>query len=278
MPSPFPGMDPFLEDPEVFPDLHDSLIIFLKQRLQTALPNPYYAISSARAWLEISQRIIKPDVNVRKGKDGAPRQSESAGGVAVAVATPRTQPVVVHVSPEEVRETFLEVYFKEVDGPRLVTSIEVLSPSNKTPGAHGRKPYRRKQRAVLRSKVHLVEIDLLRGGKHTSAVPLPAALGQAGSFDYHVSIRRFDHPADFLVYPIRLEQRLPEIAIPLLPDAPPVTVDLQSVFDQSYDAGPYQRRNVYTSAALVPPLRPEQAEWTSRLLRDKGLIPPAATT
>jgi len=272
-------MDPFLENPEIFPDLHDSLIFLLKQTLQGRLPKPYYAASSARTWLEVSRLIIKPDVNVLKGKEGVPRQPVTAGGTAVAVAAnPRTQPVVVHVSPEEVRETFLEIYVEDPAGKRLVTSIEVLSPSNKTPGSHGRKPYRRKQRAVLRSKVHLVEIDLLRGGKHTSAVPLAAALGQTGAFDYHACIRRFDHPADFLLYPIRLEQRLPEIAIPLLPDVPAVSIDLQTVFEQSYDAGPYSRSIYYADATPVPPLSAEQAEWAGRLLREKGLIPPPATT
>jgi Protein of unknown function (DUF4058) len=277
MPSPFPGMDPFLEDPQVFPDLHDSLIILFKQALQSRLPKPYYATSNARTWLEVSQLIIKPDVNVLKGREGAPRQARTTGGLAVASAA-RTQPVVVHVSPEEVREPFLEIYVDEPGGPRLVTSIEVLSPSNKTPGAHGRKPYRRKQRQVLRSKVHLVEIDLLRGGKHTSAVPLAAALRQAEPFDYHVCIRRFDHPADFVVYPIRLEQRLPEITIPLLPDVPAVPMDLQVVFDQSYDAGPYSRSVHYADTTPAPPLRPEQTEWATRLLREQGLIPPATTT
>lgn len=276
MPSPFPGMDPFLEGADVFPDLHDSLIIFLKQFLQGRLPRPYYATSNARTWLEVSQCVIRPDVNIVRNRDGNPRQPESGGGVAVASPT-GNQPVVVHVSPEEVRETFLEIHVEEAGGPRLVTSIEVLSPSNKTPGAHGRKPYRRK-RQILLSKVHLVEIDLLRGGRHTSAVPLAAALGHTQPFDYHVCIRRFDHPTDFLLYPIRLDQRLPEIGIPLLPESPAVAVDLQSVFDQSYDAGPYSRSIRYSEAQPVPPLRPEQAEWARRLLDQQSLLPPAEAT
>jgi hypothetical protein len=179
------------------------------------------------------------------------------------------------VSPEEVRETFLDIYAQQRDEPRLVTCIEVLSPTNKTPGAHGRKPYRKKQREVLHSKVHLVEIDLLRGGKHTTAVPHAVALRQTGMFDYHVCIRRFNHPADYLVYPIRLDQRLPQIAIPLLPGVSDVPIDLQTVFEQSYDVGPYRRSIRYAERTPVPPLRPEQVEWATRVLREKGLLPPA---
>ena len=62
-----------------------------------------------------------------------------------------------------------------------------------------------------------------------------------GAFDYHVSVHCFDDPETFFVYPIRLEDRLPPVAIPLLPGDSPVTVDLQSVFDRCYDAGPYAR-------------------------------------
>jgi hypothetical protein len=184
-----------------------------------------------------------------------------------------TEPIVIHVSSDDVREPFLDIYVPQSGGARLVTSIDILSPTNKAPGSHGRKPYRKKQREILRSKVHLVEIDLLRGGRHTTAVPLANGLRQFRPFDYHVCVRRFDHPRDYLVYPIRLEQRLPSIAVALLPDVSPVPIDLQAVFDQSYDAGPYRRSIRYAEVTPVPPLRPEQAEWAAQLLRAKGLLP-----
>jgi Protein of unknown function (DUF4058) len=93
---------------------------------------------------------------------------------------------------------------------------------------------------------------------------------RAGSFDYHVSVHRFDRFEDFLVYPIQLDDRLPEIAIPLLPGDPDVTIDLQAVFDRSYDTGPYRRRVRYAESTPVPPLRPERAEWAARLLGGIG--------
>src|SRR5262249_3375997 len=126
----------------------------------------------------------------------------------------------------------------------------------------------RKQKEILASQVHLVEIDFLRGGEHTTAVPLDRVLAECGSFDYHVSVHGFDDFETFFVYPIRLEDRLPPIAIPLLPGAPSVTLALQSVFDRCYDAGPYAREVRYGADTLIPPLRPDQAAWAARTLQD----------
>jgi hypothetical protein len=137
---------------------------------------------------------------------------------------------------------------------------------NKTPGEHGRDLYRRKQRELLASQVHLVEIDFLRGGEHTTAVPLDLAEGACGAFDYHVSVHPFDDFETFFVYPIRLADRLPAIAIPLLPGDPSVTLDLQSVLDRCYDAGPYAREIRYGEDPVIPPLQPDQAAWVERTL------------
>ena len=85
-------------------------------------------------------------------------------------------------------------------------------------------------------------------------------------FDYHIAVRPFDDLETILVYPIRLEDRLPTIDIPLLPGDPSVTLDLQAVFDRCYDAGPYAREIRYAEDAVIPPLRPEQAAWAERIL------------
>jgi hypothetical protein len=167
----------------------------------------------------------------------------------------------------------LEVYTRKDGKKRLVTTIEVLSWSNKTRREKGRKLYKKKQRETLRSRVHLVEIDLLRGGEPTTAVPHDLAVALAGPFDYHVCIHHFDNREAFFVYPIRLEEQLPEIAIPLLPGDPAVSLDLQAVFNRCYDTGPYRRSVRYAEDVIVPPLRPEQAEWAQRVLREKGLVP-----
>ena len=175
------------------------------------------------------------------------------------------RPVTVKVAHDQFREPFIEIYTRGDEGKRLVTSIEVLSLSNKTPGEQGRELYVRKQKEVLASKAHLVEIDLLRAGEHVSAVPLEAATEVCGDFDYHISVRCFDIEDSFFVYPIHLEERLPPIDVPLLPGDPPVTLDLQAVFDRCSDAGPYSREIRYGEDKLAPASRPNgrggRANW-----------------
>jgi hypothetical protein len=265
MPSPFPGMDPYLEGPDWFPDLHGSLIFGLKEALQARLPEPYYAQSDQRTWLEYSQRYIEPDVNVLRSGRGT-RDRGRVG--AVAVAEPE-EPVVVSVETvvdDEHTETFLEIRARRGDEIRVVTTIEVLSLANKAPGAKGRELYLSKQREVLDGQANLVEIDLLRGGSHATAVPRDLADAKAGPFDYHVVIHQFDRVNDYFVYPVRLEARLPVIPIPLLPGDPAVAIDLQAVLDRAYDAGPYRRAIRYGEDPIDPPLGPEQAEWAARRL------------
>lgn len=236
MPSPFPGMDPYLEQPDVFPGLHDRLIAYLSEALQPLLPAPYFADLGRRAWIEVSER-----------------------------------PLVIRVPHDERQEPFVEIYAGRGKQRRLVTSIEVLSPSNKQPGEDGRNLYLRKQRELLRSKVHVVEIDLLRGGEHTTAVPHDRLLAEAGSFDYHICVHRFDNLEDFFVYPVRLPESLPVVNIPLLPGDESVAVDLQTVFTRSYDTGPYAREIDYRHDRPVPPLTPKQSRWAKQCLVKAGI-------
>ncbi|MCI0379696.1 MAG: DUF4058 family protein [Gemmataceae bacterium] len=231
MPSPLPGMDPFLEDAELFPDLHNSLITYLRESLNATLPSPYYAATASRTEAE----------------------------------TPDVIPVFV----DEVQESFLEIFTKK-GKERLVTSIELLSLSNKTPRDKGRRKYLKKQQTLLRKKVHLVEIDLLRGGKHVTAVPRALAEAKAGPFDYHVCVRRFDKPEEFHVYAWSLGERLPIFSLPLLPGDGSVPVDLQQLFDRAYDTGPYRFQVDYRQKPPPPPLTAEQARWLKSALREKA--------
>jgi Protein of unknown function (DUF4058) len=266
MPSPFPGMDPYLESPDWFPDLHGTLIVMMKGMLQQALPETYYAQANQRVWLEYSQRYVEPDVEVFGPK--TERRPQDRGGLAVATYQQRP-PLVVSVEMVEhgpFRESFLEIRQRREKEVRLVASIEILSPSNKTIGNPGREKFLQKQREILESETHLIEIDLLRGGSHAIAVPREVVEQQASTFDYLVSIHRFDRPKEFLIHPFALSERLPEIAIPLLPGDGDVMVNLQALFDQSYDFGPYHREVAYGRDPIVPSLKPEQVEWVKALL------------
>src|SRR5262245_6480259 len=117
MPSPFPGMDPFLEDPTVFPNLHGKLIAYIEEYLQPRLPIPYFAASSERVWLEASERHIEPDVDVLRRRPNAEANGGEQGAGA-ALAT-RTQAATVLLAEEERRQPFLELYARRGGGDRL---------------------------------------------------------------------------------------------------------------------------------------------------------------
>jgi Protein of unknown function (DUF4058) len=271
MASPFPGMDPYLENPDWFPGLHANLIVFMKGALQPNLTESYYADSSQRVWVEYSQRHIEPDVEVVQS---ARRTRRRAGGGGLALAEPGQEggPFLVTVETIEhgpFKESFLEIRRRRGKEAQIVTTIEVLSPANKKIGNPGREKFLEKQRETLASEIHLVEIDLLRGRAHALAVPKDLVTAQAGSFEYMVSIPRYNRPNEFLIYPITLRLRLPKIAIPLSPGDPHVTLDLQDVFDRSYDFGPYRREIDYGKDRIVPRLKPEQAEWATSLIKSR---------
>jgi hypothetical protein len=269
MPSPFPGMDPYLESARFFSDLHSGLIFAMKDDLQGKLSQAYYAQSGQRVWLEVSERYVEPDVNVMRERREIPHRDH--GGVAVAEPEVETEiasgePILITVETVEHDdhiENFLEIHSRWSGQDRLIATIELVSPSNKAPGDEGYDKYRAKQREMLAGQVHLIEIDLLRAGTHVTAVPKDIAKEKAGPFDYHVSVHRFDRPKDFLVYPIRLQQRLPVITVPLLPEDPPVQLDLQAAFNRAYDAGPYRKAIWYGKDPIEPPLQPDQAAWAA---------------
>jgi Protein of unknown function (DUF4058) len=201
---------------------------------------------------------------LRSGGVKPARRRRDADNGGVAVAEPVTSdPVVVSVGwlvGDPFHEPYLEIHRRQGTDDVVVAVLEILSPSNKMPGDHGRNLYVAKQQETLLSQAHLIEIDLLRDGTHATAVPLDLALDKAGSFDYHVCVHRSDQYKDFLVYPIKLETRLPVIAVPLLPGDPDVALDLKSVFDRAYDEGPYERAVRYDMATVEPALPPHQIE------------------
>lgn len=271
MPSPFPGMDPWLESPGVFPDFHNTFIANMRAAISVVLPPPYFAAIGTRVVVEIdtNRRRVEPDVDIFKpgGKNGHHQDDPpSSQGNTIATAA---HPVVVHVQQFESIEWTLEVRAGEHDDD-LITSIEILSRSNKRPG-RGRKEYLRKQKEMMGRQVHLVELDLLRSGRHTTAVPGANLHSDVGAFDYHISIWRADRPADFEIYPILVTQQLPNITIPLRRETKPITIDLQSVFDRTYDEANYPRRLRYDQPP-DPPLSSEQAAWANNILREKGFI------
>jgi hypothetical protein len=273
-------MDPYLEHRDFFPGLHGDMITYLKEFIQPLLPSHYVAKTNERVWMEVSERVIEPDVEVLTTRPGpAARLDEHA---AVAVAQSEQLPVVISLEgpDEEFRETFLEIFTGSAGSTRLVTTLEVLSKANKAFASEGWMLYRKKQREMLESQVNLVEIDLLRGGEHTTAVPLKLLAYRAGACDYHVCVHQFERQWQFSVYPIQLHDPLPVISIPLLPGEAPVKVDLQQVFGRCYETGAYERLIDYQHREPTPRLRQDQAAWARSLIAKwaaPGPQPPKAS-
>jgi uncharacterized protein DUF4058 len=268
MPGPFPAMDPYLEHPARWPGLHQSLITYTRETLNTLLPPRYAAEIGERLYITQPSRSIYPDVTVWQRRP--PETGESGrGGTAVAVAAAADPPWILTLEPVEIREVFIEIFPIE-DQSRLVTVIQVLSYANKTRGSEGRELYLRKQQELLQSTTSLIEIDLLRAGEHTVAPPREEVLLRCGRWDYLVSLHRGGTGRVFEGWSILLRNRLPRIAIPLADGDPDVVLDLQPVFDRCYDTGPYARRLDYRTDP-EPPLAGEDAAWADALLRERGL-------
>jgi len=269
-------MDPYLENPGIFLDFHDAFIAYLREAMQPELPDPYVAALGRRAWVEVSERFIGPDVNVlhthslpASARSSAIPMSIANQGVSVATIEV-TEPVVVHVPHDEQVETRVELYVGRGQDRRLVTAIELLSPANKTASERGRELYLRKQKELLDTKTHLIEIDFLRAGLHTTAVPENRYKRSVAPTPYHVCAHRFDRFEDFLIYPIRFQDKLPTIAIPLLPGDGEIAISLQKVFERTYAAGPYHREIDYTNDVPPPPLNEADRQWVMQVIATRS--------
>lgn len=271
MPSPFPSMDPYLEDPAFWEGFHDVLITECMYALERELPPGYISNVKERAHVisveDPAAEVYVPDVGVARRRrpprgsvgPASPPEPPAGGGAALAIA-PVTLPSVDSI---EVRDAYIEI--QRVPGYELVAVIELLSPWNKHGG--GVEVYRDKRASLVARGVHVVELDLLRGGARTRlAEPLPPG-------DYYAMTFRGDRRPDVDVYAWSLRDRLPLITVPLRPPAPDVPLNLAEAVGAAYDRGRYDRKLRYDQP-LGPPLAPapapQDAGWADDLLRAAG--------
>jgi hypothetical protein len=254
----FPGMDPYLEDPRIWAGVHSRFIVYLADRLQPLIRPRYIAAVEERVFVQgPEQREIIPDAWLKRHR---PEDRPATASAVLDVDTP----VVMQVPELEIHESYVEILDRESE-QRIVTVVELLSPTNKFPGA-GQESYLAKQREVRASQTHLVEIDLLRVGQHVLAVPQWAARG-SGPYSYLICVNRAEGRRDrFEWYPRQLRQRLPRIRVPLADDDPDVVLDVQAVLEQTYEAGSYRERLRY-DRPCVPPIAAEDQTWADELIR-----------
>jgi hypothetical protein len=260
MPSVFPGMNPYLEHPDLFPGLHHWLIIEIARFLSPQLRPKYRVAVEVRMYETADNPSITvgiPDVMVTT------RQHNSdADGTNVAVATPTSKPVQVTVpTPITVKEGYLEV--KEVGTEQLITTIEILSPTNKRP-VKGRKAYEKKREKVLRSQTNLVEIDFLRKGE-----PMPM-FGDHIASDYRILVCRGNRRPLADLYAFNLRDVIPAFPLPLRPGDNEPVIDLQILLNEIYDVSGYDLVVDYRQEP-VPPLSAADTIWADKLLHEQGL-------
>jgi len=252
----FPGMDPYLEDPALWPGVHNSMVVYIRDYLQPRLQPRYIATVEERVFVEGTGRDTVPDVVLKRRR---PRATE--GRVAVLEGD---APEVVLAPGLELHESYVTILDRR-SGQRIVTVIELVSPTNKYAGP-GRDSYLAKQSEVLGSAAHLVEIDLLRAGPHVMAIPERIARGK-GPYDYLVCVNRAMGLRDeYEIYRRGLRDRLPRVRVPLADDDPDAILDLQAVLNQTYEAGLYHELLSYDQPC-VPALSAEDQAWADERIR-----------
>lgn len=255
MPSPFPGMNPYLEHPGVWVDFHHTYLTFIREAIAGQVAPDYQVRIEQHVYIEDEpddRRLIGiADADVRI-EGGSPA---SVGGT-VAVLTPPAQVQMPKVRRRKAR--YLTI--RTGTGERVVTVLKLLSPANKDGGVD-QAAYLAKRRELLAGAVSLVELDLLRGG-------MRMPLGRHAACDYYALVSRPpDRPtADF--WPIRLRNPLPVIPIPLDPGRPEATLSLQDTLHRAYDSARYGP-SLYRRPP-EPRLPAEDAAWA------EGLIPTSA--
>lgn len=250
MPSPFPGMNPYLERETVWSDFHVEFCKAIKKALVPQV-HPHFIVKFnehiyIREVLEEPRRLIGlADVSVARKTEN----DVNGGSVGLLEA-----PLKVRIAGvlEEERIPFLEIFDKEAN--TLVAVIEMLSPTNKKIGKD-REQFLYKRLQILNSDVHYVEIDLLRGGPRLPVEDMPDC-------DYYVLVSRAQRRPEMGLWPLTLRQPLPVIPIPLSETRPEARIDLQALLHQIYDEAGYA--DYIYSGPPRPALRADDAEWAKQ--------------
>ena len=248
MKNPFPGMNPYLEHPAIWHQVHNRLIVSIADAITPQVAPKYRVAIEERVYTSAEEGLLVGIADVAI----AGKQPISS---TLTTAT-ATKPIPVQVPmPAEVTERFLEVRLTQSGD--IVCVIEVLSPKNKRSGI-GRETYQTKRQKILQSQTNLIEIDLLRSGE-----PMPVLVNDKAPYRILVS-RGYRRPAAD-PYAFSLTEPLPTVPIPLLKgDAEPV-VDLQAVLDDIYTCARFDLSIDYEQS-LKPALSEDETTWVKTTL------------
>lgn len=258
MPSPFPGMNPYLENPQLWPEVHHRLITAIANAIESNLHQNYRVAIEKRIYTSLPEDSVLvgvPDASV------VSRSSSYQPSTTQTILAPDSSITVMLPVPQEIREGYLEI--RDMTTGSVITAIEVLSPTNKRLGK-GRDAYLDKRNKVLESATHLVEIDLLREG-----MPM-TMLGNFPVSHYRILVSRAQQRPKAQLYAFNLQQVIPAFPVPLKPEETELLVDLQSLLWQIYNQARYDLAINYQQPP-IPPLGEANEIWADALLQAQGL-------
>ena len=257
MPSPFPGMDPYLEDAAYWSGFHTRFIVAVSAAISHALPKGYYAEVEQHVWL---QRDDPDDRIPFAVPDGYVAHLNGDGGTVVATLATTAAGTEVTLAKPAKRKGSKFVQIVDTPGNRVITVIELLSPSNKEPG-DDRESYLHKRSDYLSTGTNLVEIDLLRDGDR-----MPFGRPKPPPADYCALVSRADRFPKALAWAWTVRDPLPTLPVPLKPADGEIALGLRECLDRAYDDAGYRTRIDYADAPAVP-LRKPDAEWVADLFK-----------
>ena len=260
--NPFPGMNPYLESRRLWPEVHNNIIHEMFRFLRRTLPFRYTVIMDERVGIgndpsrDPPARYAEPDLSIRGGGIHERASTTYRTEAPVAAQLPWTD--------ETAREWYVTIGERSQEDQDPVAIVELLSPSNKRPGGHGRSQYLEKRERIIESATHLVEIDLVRVGR-----PMPVE-GYDGDAPYRNLISRWQMRPTVDLFPFRLQTPIPDVPVPLLEGDNDALVPLGALLRDMYEQD-YYANYVDYQGDPEGPLSDEDREWIDGLLREKGL-------
>jgi Protein of unknown function (DUF4058) len=262
MPSPFPGMNPYLEHPAFWSSFHFRLVNAVLSSLDKALPSHYYTEIKTQTYQVLEGSAEDEEGQWVRNHPAAspayvPRSlDEESDGIAVMPPLQSPQSVVLPMMLT-LKERYLEI--RELSSEAVITVVKILTPRNKRQG-RGRMAYQRQRDRILTGSSHLVEIDLLR-----RELPLPM-LGAIGSMDYRILVSRAERRPKADLYGFDLSDSIPSFPVPLKPEGTDLSLELQLILDDVFERARYTQRIDYQHPVPLPLLTATQQAWVDELL------------
>ncbi|NJK79583.1 MAG: DUF4058 family protein [Chloroflexaceae bacterium] len=263
MPSPFPGMDPYLEG-DLWQEFHDTLANTIRAQLLPQIAPKYVALLSKRYVLSradlgivdiTGERVFYPDAHVVTNPTAS--QHIMLGQSVADITTP----TIELASPMLEEVPLLSVEIRDVAQRQLVTLIEILSPVNKT--AEGARDYAQRRAELLQTRTHLLELDLLRQGNRIQL------LGTPPPASYYLYLSRVQRRPYTQVWAVALRQTLPIVPVPLLPSDADATLHVQAAVDACFELVGYERLIDYRATLPPPALSDADAAWVVELIHEQ---------